>query len=148
MQLYKLKFLFLMCVSYMVYGCATPASVQYSSDYEICRLSLLRPPLQSSQAISEADRQVRNRKLNCNLYASTIFQQQQEGLQQLQQGLDGMSNQRRSPANLNNQTTGITCFKTREWVSGNLKNCAYSCMGSEAVQTISSTQICPISIRR
>jgi hypothetical protein len=68
-------------------GCQTPSSVQRVSDYEICRLSLLRPPLQTNAVISEADRQVSARGVNCAAYAGTIFQQQQQGLQQLQQGM-------------------------------------------------------------
>ena len=143
-----LKLILLSVFCYFLYGCATPASVQYSSDYEICRLSLLRPPLQSVQAINEADRQIRFRGLNCNLYAATIFQQQQIGLQQLQQGVNMMNNNRNTTPNLNNQNSGAVCFKTREWTSGSLKNCAYNCLGSEAVQTISITQICPLSMNR
>ena len=143
-----LKLILLSVFCYLLYGCATPASVQYSSDYEICRLSLLRPPLQSVQAINEADRQIRNRGLNCNLYAATIFQQQQIGLQQLQQGVNMMNNNRNTTPNLNNQSSGVVCFKSREWTSGSLKNCAYNCLGSEAVQTISITQLCPLSMNR
>lgn len=44
--------------------------------------------------------------------------------------------------------SGTTCFKKREWTSGFNKNCVYSCLGSEAVQTVGSTDICPLSIER
>lgn len=148
MKYLRSKMVLLSVICLAIYGCATPASVQTSSDYEICRLSLLRPPLQSPQAINEADRQIRVRGLNCNLYAATIFQQQQQGLQQLQQGLNMMSNPRNTTSNFNNQNTGVSCFKSREWTSGTLRNCVYSCMGSEAVQTFSITQICPLTITR
>ena len=40
----------------------------------------------------------------------------------------------------------VTCFKTGEWVSGMNKNCSYDCLGSQAVETISSTQLCPLTI--
>ena len=43
---------------------------------------------------------------------------------------------------------GVTCFKQREWSSGFNKNCVYSCLGSEAVQTIGATELCPLSIMR
>jgi hypothetical protein len=43
---------------------------------------------------------------------------------------------------------GVTCFKQREWSSGFNKNCVYSCLGSEAVQTIGATELCPLSIVR
>ena len=148
MKCQKFRLLLLSFICFVLYGCATPASVQNSGDYEICRLSLLRPPLQSAQAINEADRQIRVRRLNCNIYASTIFQQQQLGLQQLQQGVNMMNNSRNTTPNFNTQNTGVSCFKSREWTSGSLRNCAYSCMGSEAVQTFSITQICPLTMNR
>lgn len=47
-----------------------------------------------------------------------------------------------------NSGQGITCFKQREWSSGFNKNCVYSCLGSEAVQTIGSAELCPLSIVR
>jgi hypothetical protein len=71
-------------------GCETPSSVQQVSDYEICRLSILRPPLQSTAAINEADRQIRTRGVNCSAYSENILQEQQQGLQQMQQGLQMM----------------------------------------------------------
>jgi hypothetical protein len=43
---------------------------------------------------------------------------------------------------------GGKCFFEREWTSGFNKNCVYSCTGSEAVQTVSSTTLCPLSITR
>jgi hypothetical protein len=132
-----------------LFGCATPATVQRASDYEICRLSLLRPPLQSAQALAEADRQISVRRLNCAAYAGTIFQQQQEGLNQLQRGLEHMGGQRSGSGTYSTPSRqAITCYKTREWISGSLKNCAYNCLGSEAVSTISAAQVCPISIDR
>ena len=148
MKYQKFRLLLLSFICFVLYGCATPASVQNSGDYEICRLSLLRPPLQSIGAINEADRQIRVRGLNCNIYASTIFQQQQQGLQQLQQGLNMMSNSRNTTPNFNTQNTGVSCFMSQEWTSGTLRNCVYNCMGSEAVQTVSITQICPLTMNR
>lgn len=44
--------------------------------------------------------------------------------------------------------SGVTCFKSREWISGMNKNCVYSCLGSDAVETISSANICPLTITR
>ncbi|UUZ65143.1 hypothetical protein LP417_11130 [Polaromonas sp. P1-6] len=43
---------------------------------------------------------------------------------------------------------GVTCFKQREWNSGFNKNCVYSCLGSDAVQTIGAAELCPLSIVR
>lgn len=93
-------------------GCETPSSVQQVSDYEICRLTILRPPLQSAEAISEADRQVRVRGLNCGAYVGTILQQQQQGLEQMQQGLRQMQ-QSQSVPQQQNRTTQMTITCTR-----------------------------------
>ena len=43
---------------------------------------------------------------------------------------------------------GATCFKKREWVSGTNRNCVYDCFGSEAVQTVSSFELCAQSMKR
>ena len=94
-------------------GCQTPSSVQRVSDYEVCRLSMLRPPLQSDAAIKEADRQITVRGVNCGAYAGTILQQQQQGLDQMQQGLSQMQQgtgvQQRLPKSPNQ--TSISCTK-------------------------------------
>lgn len=133
----------------VIVGCATQSSVQRASDYEICRLSILRPPLQSSEAIAEADRQISVRGVKCERYAGTILQRREEGLRQMQQSIESITNQRYpSGSPLQQRSPSITCFKTREWISGSLKNCAYNCQGSEAVTTISAAQVCPISINR
>ena len=100
-------------VVFTLVGCETPSTVQRVSDYEICRLSILRPPLQSAAAINEADRQIRVRGVNCGAYAGTILQQQQQGLNQMQQGLQQMQKgtgvQQQLP-NSPNQTS-ISCTK-------------------------------------
>ena len=116
-----MRILFTIVTLIALVGCATPSSVQRESDYELCRLSILRPPLQSAAAINEADRQIRIRGTNCAAYASTILQQQQQGLQQMQQGLGQMqrglgqmqrggSNQQQYNLNRPTQSTS-TCTK-------------------------------------
>ncbi len=42
----------------------------------------------------------------------------------------------------------VVCFKTGEKVSGMNKICYYNCLGSEAAITISSVQLCPLSIEQ
>lgn len=51
-------------------------------------------------------------------------------------------------SNRNRTSFGVVCRKKYEWASGMNKNCSYDCIGSEAVQTVSITDICPISITR
>ena len=41
-----------------------------------------------------------------------------------------------------------TCFKTGERSSGMNKICYYNCLGSEAAITISSTSLCPLTIKQ
>lgn len=59
-----------------------------------------------------------------------------------------IQNSQMQAPNYENQRRGVTCFKEREWTSGLNKNCVYSCLGSEAVQTVGAAEICPISIVR
>jgi hypothetical protein len=46
------------------------------------------------------------------------------------------------------RATGSMCMKKREWTSGLNKNCVYDCLGSEAVETIGSAELCPLTINR
>ena len=111
----KIAIVFL--VVFMLSGCATPVSVQGASDYEVCRLSLLRPPLQSGTAINEADRQIRARGLDCNTYAGTIYQQQQQGMNaliQLQQQQQQQQQQRQQQIRTPTQTT---CYRNGQYVN-------------------------------
>jgi hypothetical protein len=115
----------LICILTVVFllGCATPNTVQRESDYEICRLSILRPPLQSAQAINEADRQIRIRGVNCSAYAGNILHQQQIGLQQMQQGLNMMQQgsrvQQQQQQPLQNQIKSnqptVQCSRMGDW---------------------------------
>jgi hypothetical protein len=41
-----------------------------------------------------------------------------------------------------------TCFRKGEEVTGMTKQCAYDCLGSLRVQTIGSTQLCPLTIKQ
>ena len=42
----------------------------------------------------------------------------------------------------------VVCFKSGEQTSGMNKICYYDCMGSTAAITISSVQLCPLSINQ
>ncbi len=109
-----MRLVFITTTSLALVGCATVSEVQRLSDYEICRLSILRPPITNPGVVEEADRQIRIRGTNCAAYASTILQQQQQGLQQMQQGLGQMqrggSNQQQYNLNRPTQSTS-TCTK-------------------------------------
>lgn len=117
-----MKILICILTVVLLSGCATPSTVQRESNYEICRLSILRPPLQSAQAINEADRQIRMRGVNCSAYAGNILHQQQIGLQQMQQGLQMMQQgsrvqqQQQLPQNQirSNQPT-VQCSRMGDW---------------------------------
>jgi hypothetical protein len=66
---------------------------------------------------------------------------------------ESLSLQRRAARQANLDTldvggSGATCTKKREWISGFNKNCVYSCLGGEAVQTVRSTDLCPLTIER
>jgi len=42
----------------------------------------------------------------------------------------------------------VTCFSTGEQTSGMNKICFYDCLGSQAAITITSVQLCPLTINR
>jgi hypothetical protein len=42
----------------------------------------------------------------------------------------------------------VTCFQTGEQSSGMNKICYYDCLGSQAAITVSSVQLCPLTINR
>lgn len=43
---------------------------------------------------------------------------------------------------------GSMCMKQSEWQSGNYKNCVYRCLTGDVVESISFTQLCPLTITR
>jgi hypothetical protein len=61
---------------------------------------------------------------------------------------ESRSGQAMSPRSMVNGGASITCFKKTEWTSNFNKNCVYDCLGSDAVQTIGSVELCPLSIQR
>lgn len=74
-------------------------------------------------------------------------------LNAIQARRQSLNSQRRIIQNTQQSTNSfggqrVTCFKQREWNSGLNKNCVYSCLGSEAVQTIGAAELCPLSIVR
>jgi hypothetical protein len=48
----------------------------------------------------------------------------------------------------NIQIAAVTCFGTGERTSGMNKICYYSCLGSSAAITISSVELCPLTIKQ
>ena len=42
----------------------------------------------------------------------------------------------------------LLCFLTGEYISGLNRICLYDCLGSQAAITVSSAQLCPLSINR
>lgn len=46
-----------------------------------------------------------------------------------------------------NVQVAVMCFKTGERTSGMNRICYYDCLGSEAAITISSVELCPLSIQ-
>ena len=46
------------------------------------------------------------------------------------------------------QYGNVTCFKTGERTAGMNKICYYDCLGSEAAITVSSVELCPLTIKR
>jgi hypothetical protein len=140
-------------------GCATPQSISSASDYEVCRVSLLRPTLLSNETINQANYQVRLRGIDCSRYAQTIYQRQDEGIRELQ----GLSRDLMTTPNYGakaykdtqpqidrqkNARTKVKCFLKSSSVSGSYKTCRYDCMGSTVFESMPYTDFCPSTIER
>ena len=143
----------------MLASCATPQSVQTASDYEICRIKLLQPPLLSTETIKQAEYQVRYRGVDCGRYASIIYQRQSEGLNELNKlsndlmttpnygaksYYDTQPQINRQPA----QRTTITCYLKNSSTSRMYKNCEYDCMGSKVYYSVGAAEHCPASVQK
>lgn len=137
-----MKLLLLIISTLMLVSCATPQSVRTASDYEVCRIMLLQPPLLSTDTIRQAEFQVRNRGVDCRRYSSLIYQRQSEGLNELNK----LSNDLMTTPNYGAKSyydtqprttrqapskTSITCFLKNSSASRMYKNCEYDCMGSK-----------------
>jgi hypothetical protein len=140
-------------------SCSTPQSVTRASDYEVCRIALLQPPLLTGQTIAAAEQQVRSRRLDCSRYAGVIYQQQGEGVRDLQGISKGMMNTpnyggtylqggQQSNTQTTNQKIVITCYKKGEYISGKEKSCVYNCQGSDTTLIIPAPQSCPLNLQR
>lgn len=71
----KLKYLLSAILIFQLLACANPERVRASSDYNVCRLVILQPPLAPRENMQEAERQIRLRNLDCSRYAGAIIQQ-------------------------------------------------------------------------
>lgn len=126
-----------------LYGCAgSPVhtssmglnEISRVDDYTLCKAYTPREHYNPSAIVIY---EVRRRGLNC----ATIYQYVPLPTIEVPQGL---YTNRVNPR----QNSQVTCFKSREWTSGLIRNCAYNCMGSEAVQSVAAGQLCPLSIAR
>lgn len=114
------------------------------SDYALCEklaIAVLSPEEIRNEWAIELER----RGSDCNKYASTLNNAVLQNQRMLGTGLMLMQ---QAPFSSGSSGASTTCFMQREWVSGFNRNCVYSCMGGEAVQTIGATELCPISIER
>ena len=155
-----------MSVVVSVSGCGLSPSYQYealksASNYDVC-YAVTDPrqnmPMSGWTVKADVARKIaRQRGITCDQHQfskthrrdteTRAIQKQQtdRAIQQLQNAIDGRSNSQFGGYSASQSTT---CFKSSEWTSGFNKNCVYNCLGSEAVQTISATSLCPLSIQR
>jgi len=139
-------------VSAILSGCVamygTPSERRQANaalpDYSLCE-NLAVATLVPQKIRTEWSMELQRRGIDCSRYASTINNAAQQRQRMLNLGVQMMQ----QPASSSGGARpGVTCFKQREWVSGFNKNCVYSCLGSEAVQTIGATELCPLTIVR
>lgn len=154
-----MRFIYIVFLAAFISGCSTPQSVTKASDYEVCRIALLKPPLLSGQTIAAAEQQVRNRPVDCSRHAGRIYQQQGEGMSELQGISRGMmttpnyggtylqGGQQPNPQTPNPKLA-ITCNRTGQFIAGKDRYCVYNCQGREATLIIPAPQSCPLSLQR
>jgi len=109
--------------SALLTGCASVASVQKASNYEVCRLAIKRPPLQPNSAIEEADRQIQYRRLDCSVYAASFAAQEAAALQMLGMGLNQMSQGYQQPTPSTFQNYNIRGNQYNCMTTGNMTTC-------------------------
>lgn len=130
-----------------------------ASDYEVCRIVLLQPTLLSRQTIAAAEQQVRTRPINCSQHAAVIYQQQGEGIRELQGISRGMMTTpyyggtylqggQQPNTKLPNQKVVITCNRTGQFIAGQDKYCVYNCQGRETTLIIPAPQSCSLNLQR
>jgi hypothetical protein len=119
-------------------------------DYSLCEnlaVKVLAPEEMRREWAMELDR----RGADCNRYASMLNNKVLQNQRMLGMGLMLMQQPSIAPQRFyssGGSGSAVQCFKEREWVSGFNRNCVYSCMGSETVQTIGATELCPLSMER
>lgn len=117
------------------------------SDYYLCE-KLAMAALAPDEVRSEWAAELQRRGADCGRYAGAISNAMAQSQNAMNVGLKMMQPTAVAPVGASSGTGGVTCFAKREWTSGFNKNCAYDCLGSEAVQTIPSTSPCPQTIVR
>lgn len=139
-------------------GCAsmfgTPEERQVANaalpDYSLCEnlaIKVLAPEEMRREWAMELDR----RGSDCNRYAGMLNNKMLQNQRMLDLGLMLMQQPTTTPRpfySSGGSGSAVQCFKEREWVSGFNRNCVYSCLGSETVQTIGATELCPLSMER
>lgn len=141
---FKLVLLVTMAGCTSMYG--TPEQRQRKNaalpDYSLCE-NLAVGTLAPQQIRAEWAMELQRRGADCSKYSVLLS----KAVQQNQNMMNNGSQMMQQPTSATpTQSTGLMCFKKREWTSGFNKNCVYDCLGSEAVQTISATSLCPLSI--
>ena len=104
-------------------GCTSVASVQKASNYEVCRLAIKRPLLQTNSAIEEADRQIQYRRVDCSVYAASFAAQEAAALQMLGMGLNQMSQGYQQPAPTTFQNYNIKGNQYNCMTTANMTSC-------------------------
>jgi hypothetical protein len=138
------SFAFSACAS--IYG--TPEERRQANaelpDYSLCE-KLAVATLAPAEIRSEWAMELQQRGADCGQYSGMLYNAVQQNQRMMNMGFQMMQQPSYVPSD---PSGGITCFKQSEWTSGVNRNCVYNCLGSETVQTIGATQLCPLSIMR
>lgn len=106
-------------------------------NYTLCKAYAPREAYYPSRRVIN---EVARRGINCtNIYEYRSLAPLVDVLKDVQQQQRTLNN---------NSLGGSTCFSQGEFTSGFYKTCSYNCIGGLVTRTISSTAICPLTIRQ
>lgn len=136
-------------------ACAAPSPAQRQRnnaalpDYILCE-QLAIATLAPTEMRAEWAMELQRRGEDCRKYEALLTNAVRQNQQMIQNGQAALQRMQQ-PASLSapvGPSSGLICFSQREWISGFNKNCVYSCLGSEVVQTIGATALCSQFITR
>jgi hypothetical protein len=117
-----------------------------SSSYSLCS-RFAQGQMAPDVVREEWAQELQRRSENCSQYSGAIANSIQQGNQQMQTGLQLLSQPNRQVPAMGGGTSVGVAFLKRNYQSGFNRVCIYDRLGSEVAVTIGSTALCPQSLQ-